>query len=306
MNDTHKGVLDRELSVESARQFKEKLDLLNELVDYGTFLLPRAFGSSPRDVKAVCVIFVQLRQFLVHLDAVSLLAAAGNCSSGTLQLRSLLEAAHTMEWLLKSDSETKVSYLYVANLRERKRWQSIAVPGSAEATKHVAMAGRLPFDGDQITAIAEEISRIDSLLNQPPLATINARFEQFYVKHGYDQPWYKAYGVQSIRKIGGDIGRLNEYTYIYSPSSGVTHGSDMWKSLVFGNRELHVNPVREPQNIPTLLKLPISLALRVYRFVLSEYRSGELENFARKYLQEWRIHVEKEYAVQVVPQTIII
>src|SRR5271165_5299240 len=100
MAESHKAVLDREYAVETAKHFKDSLDLLNDLLDYGTNLIPRAFVSSPRDLKAICIIFVQLRQFLVHLDGVVTLATAGNCATATLQLRSLLETAHTLEWLL--------------------------------------------------------------------------------------------------------------------------------------------------------------------------------------------------------------
>ena len=72
-DESHKAVLDREFAIEGANPFKDALELLNELIDYGTNLVPRAFLSSPRDVKAICVIFVQLRQFIVHLDGVAIL-----------------------------------------------------------------------------------------------------------------------------------------------------------------------------------------------------------------------------------------
>lgn len=97
MSEAHKAVLNREYAVQTAQQhFKDAVELLNELVDYGTNLIPRAFVSSLKDIKAICVIFVQLRQFLEHLDGVAILIAAGNCASANLQLRSLLETSHTI------------------------------------------------------------------------------------------------------------------------------------------------------------------------------------------------------------------
>src|SRR5271166_2490856 len=76
MAESHKAVLDREQSVKDAKRFNDSLDLLNVLLDYGTNLIPRAFVSSPRDLKDFCIIFVQLRQFLAHLDGVVTLATA--------------------------------------------------------------------------------------------------------------------------------------------------------------------------------------------------------------------------------------
>ena len=100
MSDSDKAVLDREYATQTAAHFGDALRLINELVDYGTSLVPLAFINSPRDLKAICIIFVQLRQFLVHLDGAATLASAGNCLSATLQRRSLLETALTIEWIL--------------------------------------------------------------------------------------------------------------------------------------------------------------------------------------------------------------
>jgi hypothetical protein len=155
MSEPYKAVLNREYAVQAAEHFKEAVELVKEVVDYGTYLVPRAFGSSPRDIKAICVIFVQLRQFLEHLDGVAVLIAAGNCATANLQLRSLLETSHTIEWLLGNDTEAKVNHLYVANLRQRRHWQSIVTPGAPEATRHAAVAGRIlsvaPEDLKKIT-----------------------------------------------------------------------------------------------------------------------------------------------------------
>jgi hypothetical protein len=119
-DEAHKYVLDRDGSAEMAAHFRESTELLTELIDYGTNLLVRAFTSSKRDLKAVCVLFVQLRQFLTHLDGLATLLTTGNCGTADLQLRSLLEGSHLIEWVLAADSEAKIQHLYVENLRRRR------------------------------------------------------------------------------------------------------------------------------------------------------------------------------------------
>ncbi|MGA3284841.1 MAG: hypothetical protein ABSD57_10350 [Verrucomicrobiota bacterium] len=57
MSDSYKPILDREYSAEMVQHFKDILDLLDEVLDYGSFLLPRAYGSSPKDIKANCLVF---------------------------------------------------------------------------------------------------------------------------------------------------------------------------------------------------------------------------------------------------------
>ena len=157
--------------------------------------------SSPRDLKAICIVFVQLRQFLVHLDGVATLATAGNCATATLQLRSLLETAHTLEWLLVSDTNAKINYLYVANLRQRRQWNSTLVPGTPEAARHTGAAGRVTFTPDQLKEITDEITRIDTILASPPFDIINAKFESTYAKRGYDLPWNEVYATPATRNF---------------------------------------------------------------------------------------------------------
>ncbi|PYV62714.1 MAG: hypothetical protein DMG97_39685 [Acidobacteria bacterium] len=80
-------------------------------------MIPRAYASSERDLKAICLILVQLRQFVSQLDGMALLLAQGACAISNLQLRGVLEIAHTLEWTLQSDTLSKIHHLYVANLR---------------------------------------------------------------------------------------------------------------------------------------------------------------------------------------------
>jgi hypothetical protein len=289
-----------------ASHFKDAINLLTDLLDYGTSLIPRAYTSSPKDLKAICVLFVQLRQFLEHLDGVATLLAAGSAGTANLQLRSLLETSHAMEWLLKSDTEAKVNHLYVANLRQRRHWQSMAIPGTPQAARHAAATGALSLTPDQLKEITDEVAGIDRILSTAPFDAINAKFEPHYQARNFDDPWYKVYGAASIRKIADELGKLKEYTYIYSPFSGVTHGSDMWKNIVVGDQNLQVNPLRQPQHIPGVVRLAVSFALHVYRLVLQEYRPAEEENFNRKYVAQWRAEFLREYKVELTPREIVI
>ena len=89
VDDAHQGMLERDRAVEMASQFKEAVELLTELANYGTNLVVRAFHSSKRDLIPICILFVQLRQFLMHLDGITILLCGGSAGTADLQLRSL-------------------------------------------------------------------------------------------------------------------------------------------------------------------------------------------------------------------------
>jgi hypothetical protein len=311
MNDSYKQILDRKYVEEMAPHFKDSVQLLNEVLDYGTFLLPRAYGSSPRDIKAICLIFVQFRQFLAHLDGVAVLTGDGNCISAILQLRSLLEITLVMEWILKDDTEAKINHLWVANIRRRKQWQSIPISGTPEAARRADAASRISLTPEQLNEIQNEVRQLDNVLARPEFSGINAKFETDYATRGFDRPWYEVYDPASqpritIREIADEVGRLAEYQNFYGSFSGVTHGGDMWKNVIFGGENIWVNPIREPQDIPRTTKFAVMLALRVFRMLLEQYRPGEIENFCRKYVNEWQRRFLKQYSVTVTPQDTLI
>jgi hypothetical protein len=310
MNDSYKQILDRQYADEMSPHFKDAIKLLNELLDYGTFLLPRSYGSSPRDIKAICLIFVQFRQFLAHLDGVAGLASVGNCFSAILQLRSLLEINLAMEWILKADTEEKAKHLWVANIRRRKQWQSIPISGTPEAARRPDAANRISLTAEQMNQIRDEVRKLEAILIQPEFSEINLKFEADYSARGFDRPWYEVYGDSrpktTIRKIAEDVGRLPEYQDFYSSFSSTSHGGDMWKNVVFGGETIWVNPIREPQDIPRTTKYAVTLAFRVYKMLLDEYRPGEVENFCRKYVNEWRGRFQQQYSVTVTPQDTLI
>lgn len=305
-DDAHKHLLDRDGAIAMAANFQDAIDLVKELVNYGTNLAVRAFASSDRDLKAICVLFVQLRQFLTHLDGISSLLAAGNCGTADLQLRSLLEGTHLIEWTLVKDTEAKIQHLYVANLRRRREWDNSVISGTQESQKHFDVTAGLKIASEDLKEVTDEGAQIDLVLSKPPFDAINAKFVPHYMKNGFDQPWYKVYGAGSIRSIADQLGRLKEYTYIYSMLSGVTHGSDIWKSVFFGAEKVEVSPLRELQHLPRVIQLAATLALRVYQLILSEFRSGEEENFNRKYVNEWRERFLRKYKIQLTPQVMTI
>lgn len=180
------------------------------------------------------------------------------------------------------------------------------ISGTPEFTKHFDAIGDLKIKAEDMEGVGKEAAQISTILAQSPLDSIDQKFESYYAKRGFDQQWYKAYGEKSIRSIADTLGRLKEYTYIYAALSGVTHGSDIWKSVFFGKGKAELSPLREPQNTPRVVQLAATLAFRVYRMILCEFRRGEEENFDRKYIQEWRQRFWKKYEIDLNPKQLTI
>jgi hypothetical protein len=296
MSDFHKAILNRSDAVEAAKSYRDSVDLLNELLDYGSDLLPRAFVDRCNEVTANCI-RVQFRQFLVHLDGAAVIAAAGNCFTASLQLRSLLEIEIIIEWLLAADTDSKSQYLFTANLRQSRRWCEMFLSqfsGSSDALGHSTPTAEPPCE------LTREKRAIDAFLAKPPYAEIDSKFQQRNGTREQDLPWYEVYGMQfgsknTIRKICEELGVLNSYYKIYCVLSQITHGSDLGENILVGFRD--ANPIREVEEIPMVASLAASLSLRLYRLIIRTYCTNETERFEQKYLRDWEPRIVREYEI---------
>ncbi len=293
MSDSHKHVLDREAAIEHAGKFNKSLSLLNEIIDYGTNLILRAYKDSPKDEKAACLIFVFLRQFLVHLDGVAILLSSGNTNTARLQLRSLWEISIVVQWILAKDTESKIRHFLVANFRKEKQAHSIAMSESPEAKKYPNLADFLNASEKLVKRIPDQMRFLKEYLAQHDLAPIDAKFEKYYLERDYDEDWYVVYGRPSVsrislRKIAKDVGRENEYR-LYSYYSQEAHGSDLWRCIKLRpGKESTMTPLRDASETNDVLVVAVPLAARLYEMILMEYRPNEAtDNFQRK-LKEWK------------------
>ncbi|MBI5683759.1 MAG: hypothetical protein HZC54_01635 [Verrucomicrobia bacterium] len=304
MSDSHKAVLHREQATEQAKEFNDLTSLLKEVIDYGTDLIPRAYANSPKDGKAACLIFILLRQCLMHLDGVEILVLAGNASSARLQLRSLWEITILVEWILAKDTDAKIRHFFVANIRRERQRHLIGLPNTPEATKYPDIAKFLSTSEELVRRIPSQIQVLDKLLLQPDLKPVDDKFQEYYTKHGYDKDWFKVYGLPSqsisLRAIAKSISKEFEYTWVYRPFSDDVHASDMWRSIQLGaGNRVWLTPIREPQGIPETVQFAISFTARLYEMILNQYRPNEAaDNFKRK-KAEWEPRVRKQYHVTV-------
>ncbi len=132
--DEYKPLLDRDrLAVEVTQHLSAHVELIRDVTNYGTCLIPRCLVSSNRTLKDLIVIAVLLRQLVAMLDASEVLISSGAVYASNLQVRAIFEAAVYIEWTLGSDGDRKAVHYYVRNLRQQRVWAARLLPGSVEA-----------------------------------------------------------------------------------------------------------------------------------------------------------------------------
>src|ERR1700761_5313965 len=117
----HAGLLDRLRSIELIQtHYGPQLELLTQMVNYGSNLIPRAFASSSKGLADVIVCYGLLKQFVCMLDAMDILLRAGSVHASFVPGRAAFEASVYLQWMLVSDLQKKATHYYVGNLRSEK------------------------------------------------------------------------------------------------------------------------------------------------------------------------------------------
>lgn len=259
----HPTLLNRDIPPVLAQQhYGKQLELIRDLVNYGSNLIARAFNSSQGKMADIIVCGVLLKQIVTMLDGVDVLISAGCGLPSHLPARAAFEASLYLEWILESDSERRATRYLVGNYREERKWSARAINGTQEqeAMKWVGIditKNRPGLEDGAKNMLAE----IDRILAQPGLATINAEFvaaEEKQRSRRKQVEWYHLDGVTSIRQIADKLNRLREYQFLYSKGSDVTHSARYKDHIGFKGGRVEMNEIRHLHEANFAIKFHIT------------------------------------------------
>jgi len=286
-----KALLDRDKVVAAIKEHLHPwTDLVNDITNYGTNLIPRCFESSDRKLKDVMLLAVLLRQVVAMIDGVDILLSNGAVHAANLQMRALFEASVYIDWILLGDSEKKAIYYYVHNLRRKRLWAMRTQLGTQQSKDFAAMLNNmgLPISNEVRDSAKARIKEIDRILSQPTLAVFNADFEQRRKGKAFDPAWYVPLGERSLGTMSKKVEKAALYLFLYGGASEVMHTSSYEHHVKFGSGEATFEPIRSVEGFRNVFYFTLNVAIPTFRRILREYRPGELEAFARKYVEKWQ------------------
>lgn len=289
-------ILDRALVVDHVTtHFADFVEVLEDLTDYGTHLIPRCWQSSDRRLADVVVLGVLTKQAVAMLDAGHALISQGLVVPALLQLRALFEVSVYLSWTLRRDTERRSRAFYVANLRKRLNWALRARKGTPEfkaLKQDYARLGSLGGFADHQTEAVAEIDRLQGRLRSSDLRQMNAAFVRRRGKRRYDPEWYTVLFPKkhppSLFTLAKQTGRRADYRLIYEQGSEMMHSSRMEPHVKMDHNGLRLRSLRDLTDLPLIAQLLIGQTMISYGLVLERYRPSESENFAKKYVANWR------------------
>ncbi len=294
-DEANKNILDRQLfSAQIRDSFADQIALLEQVVNYGTNLVPRCFLTSDRKIPEIVAILSFLKHAVANLDAISILAREGAALACFPHIRSLFEIHLYLKWIFQEDYDRRGKAYFVWNIRQKRYWFRCYLDGTPERAAHIAHLSGSTAENLIVPHNQEEIQRnIDhetARLNNPELDAVNDLFESRMARSGKDVEWYKPFGVNSIRDMAVRLGEEAMYKIFYTQYSQATHGLSFDRQLHFNpaQSELVFDHIRTLQSIDEVYRMTLTFAFRIYRSILERYRPGEIAAFGRKFLEEWR------------------
>lgn len=295
MENEFKGLLDREKHIQDAKKiFSGHIDALIDIVNYGSWLIPRAYGSSKKGWTDIITIGVLLKQVVVMVDCIEVLAINAIALPGFLQARAAFEASLYIDWILTRDGENKAKYYYVSNLRNIRSWALRMTEGTPQQEKFETDVQELNsyvnFKKPDVQETArKQLEDVNHVLAQKDLKVIDSDLEKH--KRGNVEPnWYMPIlNSNSLRQVANSVNRIPEYIFFYEKGSKVTHSASYTDHIQFEkDKSIIFEPIRNLNDMPTLINYAMGTAIHTYRVIVTRYRPGELKDFRDKYIKDWR------------------
>ncbi len=276
---------------EVEKYIPEQIELLKQLVDYGTHLIIRTFVSSKRNLESIVIISVLLKQFVTLLDSIHILLSNGATIASHLPSRSLFECTLYITWMLENKTTTRTQQYYVWEKRRKLEFLRSFVKGTVEhkkfskAIKKYEHSLQEQFKTYEKSAI-NEIKDINNLLQSKKYNELNLQFENLEKKRYIK--WYQPNGPNSIKDLSYRLNYQAEYEIIYTTFSKITHSNVLSDQIKVQNNKVIFENIRSLNESQTVLLIVLSLTMDIYMKILKKYRPEELVNFRKTYKIDWR------------------
>ncbi len=277
-------------------------DALHELVCFGTHMLkwsleqnkPKTEIGSEVDLAALLL----FRHILELVDAISVQIKAGIAVPCKIQLRALLEAYLSLEYMLAKDRERRATcFMIVDHYRKLNIYRKLT-SGTKENEK---LKLDLKQYGSFFTGLSTVPGAAHMLENQEKLVNLpiykDAREEYLRVvkkKPNADIKWYSLYeGPSSVLWLATRLKKLDLYEFFYKSWSNPTHGTDLSTNvLVRGKDGLGaMNQIRNMGEAHDVTTQTVMLTSILYMELIAVKVIPE----HRRQISEWFLKYKVEY-----------
>jgi len=264
--------------------------LLNEFINYGTWLLRRCYDEAVRRNQIYFPVLSLYHHILESVDGVRILVGQAALSASIPLMRSTFEASVAIEYLLedeKSYTERSVAWM-TEYYREKMRIIERLNPSTPKGTAYNQAKQRDLWINDvempDQSIVQGNLDYFQKKISESPYKEMNDLFESAKTKKGYPR-WYELLGGgQNFRSLMERVGRDGQYDPFYGLWSGKIHASDVSMFSFSMTDEENLRPLRGGNSIIIAMHV-VSMISWSTTLILRHFRKGEREVFGEWYIK---------------------
>jgi hypothetical protein len=301
--DEFKPVLDRAQAIANAKPLIDRVcPLLREVVNHATWAVQRchaasdAIGDENEDLAA----FILYRHLIELTDSIEVLYASSCADAAVPLLRAHLEAAVSLEYILRDDYKRR-SLAWVCGyqrIASHEMLDAKTASGARFATLHEQGLGTPPEAYDA----GPPVAALRSVLAREQFRELEATYERLQREHRRPPDWFQLVGVRNRRVLAQAVDREFEYVTLYGFWSAYSHAADASRYLRPGRHpgETGFSSVRTPHAMAGHAVIPIGLMVNATRLMIDHFRAGE--SIAPWYAREIQRPFEELRRLRIVPK----
>jgi hypothetical protein len=276
MTDPYIDILSRELENELSEKLQNISRSLEEFVNFGTKILEWDAEQLVGEEESVIPLLF-LRNFLDKIDAISILIKYSSNESCKILLRTALETAFYLEYLLENNTKER-SMMYLVWSRMEQDKFVLKFDGKSEQFKEYRakhLKDKLVRESPEIKINnpQEKIEISRRLLNSTKYKPFT---EEYYKQKKLTKKvpsWYSLFGgPKNIEELANNSNLHTFYEILYREWSYATHGTDAFpgKMKFKENTGLEIIEIRNQELLMTIATNCCSISVLVFKTYVSK------------------------------------
>jgi Family of unknown function (DUF5677) len=285
--------LSRKSEVEVVTFLATIADSIDETVNFGTHIFQWFNEAVTGRADEVVPIAVSFKHLLDMLDAISVLIRNSIVEPAKIHLRSALESAMTIEWILQDDSERRAMAFMVCNVHQELKFIQKIDEQTPQGKQFKQKLKGTPAENVQAPPsvdIEKDRQNREALLLGPKYREAEEEYQRLIAQKEKNPSWYRLFdGPNNLEQLASKVGMIAWYEVFYHQWSGLVHATDLLggKVKTTGGKTL-IQKMRYPGGVEQVYVYTIAIALQVYKKMLEQFAPSKIPVFLDWYESEVR------------------
>jgi Family of unknown function (DUF5677) len=283
--------LSRKSEVEVVTFLATIADSIDETVNFGTHIFEWFNESVAGRTDEVAPIVVSFKHLLDMLDAISVLVRNSIVEPAKIHLRSALESAMTIEWILQDDSERRAMAFMVWNVHQELKFiQKIdeQTPQGKQFKQKLIGTAVENVQAPPSVDIEKARQKLEALLLRPKYREAEEEYKRLIALKERNPSWYRLFdGPKNLEELASKVGMVEWYEVLYRQWSGIVHATDLLSGKIktTGGKTL-IQKMRYPGGVEEVYTFTIPIASKVYQKILEQFAPSKILVFCDWYESE--------------------